>query len=123
MKYSPQIYAKAFSNIVIKSSAKRTDLIKNFLNLIKKNNDQHLLKKIYEQTEKIVREKSGKNKIILETARNIENLNKVIKKIAKKGDIVEEINNPSLLAGIKIIVNDEMQFDGSMSRKIKNLFV
>jgi F0F1-type ATP synthase delta subunit len=122
MKYSPQIYAKAFSNIVIKSSAKRADLIKNFLNLVKKNNDQHLLKKIYEQVEKIIRKKSGKNKIILETARNIKNSSRIIKKIAKKSDIVEERNNPSLLAGIKIIVNDEMQFDGSMQNKINSLF-
>lgn len=124
MKYLPQIYARAFSEIAADSSAdkKANILIKNFLNLIKKNNDQHLLKKIYEQTEKIVREKSGKKKIILETARNIKNLNKVIKKIAKKGDIVEEKNNPGLLAGIKIIVNEEMQFDGSIKNKIKNLF-
>ncbi len=122
MKYSPQIYAKAFSEMVLKPPAKGVNLAKNFLALVRKNNDQHLLKKIYAQTEKIVREKTGKKKIILETARNIKNLNKIIKKIAKKGDIVEEQNNPNLLAGIKIIVNDEMQFDGSMLNKINSLF-
>lgn len=122
MKYNPRIYAKAFSEMAIKPSTRKTDLVKNFLALVRKNNDQHLLKKIYEQAERIVREKSGKKKIILETARNAKNLNKIIKKIAAKGDIVEEKINSDLLAGVKIIINDETQFDGSMSRKIKNLF-
>lgn len=122
MKYTPNIYAKAFSGIILKPPVRGGDLTKNFIALVKKNNDQHLLKKIYKQAEKIVREKSGKKKIILETARNIKNSNRIIKKIAKKGDIVEEKNNPNLLAGIKIIVNDEIQFDGSMQNKINSLF-
>lgn len=123
MKYSPQIYAKAFSEIIMKPSVKKADLVKNFLRLIKKNNDEHLLKKIYELTEKMARDKFGKRKVVVETARAIKGLNITIKKISQKGDIVEKKINPDLIAGIKIILNDEMQFDGSMEKKIKNLFL
>lgn len=122
MKYSPQIYAKAFSEIIMKPSVKKADLVKNFLRLIKKNNDEHLLKKIYELTEKMTRDKFGKRKVVVETARVIKGLNSLIKKISQKGDIVEKKINSDLIAGIKIILNDEMQFDGSMARKVKKLF-
>jgi F0F1-type ATP synthase delta subunit len=123
MKHSPQIYAKAFSEIVMRSPVKKADLVKSFLTLVKKNNDQYLLKKIYEQAEKNVREKTGKRKLVVEIARKAKGLDAAVRKIAKKSDIVEEKINPDLIAGIKITINDEMQFDGSMSRKIKKLFV
>jgi F0F1-type ATP synthase delta subunit len=80
------------------------------------------LKKIYEQAEKIIREKTGKRKLVVEVARKAKGLDAAVRKIAKKSDIVEEKINPDLIAGIKITINDEMQFDGSMSRKIKKLF-
>ncbi len=124
MKYPPQIYARAFGGAISDSSAgkKANVLVKSFLDLIKKNNDQHLLKKIYEQAEKMVREKAGKRKVVIETARPIKNPNSMVKKISQKGDIVEEKINSDLIAGMKIILNDEMQFDGSMQKKIKRLF-
>ncbi len=124
MKYSPQIYARAFSEVVSEPSAdkKAVDLVKNFLALVVKNNDQHQLKKIYARTEKMMREKTGKRKVAVETARQVKNLKSALKEIIKEGDIVEEKVNPDLIAGLKIILNDEMQFDGSMAKKIKNLF-
>ena len=124
MKYSPSIYAKALSEVAIDPTAdKRANvLVKNFLKLVEKNNDQHQLKKIFQETEKLVREKTGKRKVVLETARPIKKLDSAVKKIIKKGDILEEKINPDLIAGLKIILNDEKQFDGSMAKKIKQLF-
>jgi F0F1-type ATP synthase delta subunit len=124
MKYSPSIYARAFSEIVSPPSAdkKAGVLIKNFLTLIRKNNDQHQLKKIFSQIEKTVREKTGKRKLMVETARPFKKLDSAIKKVIRKDDIVEEKINPDLIAGLKIILNDEIQFDGSMQKKIKSLF-
>jgi F0F1-type ATP synthase delta subunit len=124
VKYSPSIYAKALSEVAIDPTAdKRANvLVKNFLKLVEKNNDQHQLKKIFQETEKLVREKTGKRKVVLETARPIKKLDSAVKKIIKKGDILEEKINPDLIAGLKIILNDEKQFDGSMAKKIKQLF-
>lgn len=123
MKYSPQMYAKAFSAITAKPSAESDILVKNLLALIKKNNDQHLLKKIYARVEKLVREQTGRRKVVIETARPIKNADKIIGKIIKKDDILNERTNPDLIAGVRLIINDEVQFDGSMARKIKKLFL
>jgi F0F1-type ATP synthase delta subunit len=80
------------------------------------------LKKIYARAEKLAREQTGRRKIVIETARPIENMDKVIAKIIKKDDIFIEKINSDLIAGIKVIINDEIQFDGSMARKLKQLF-
>jgi F0F1-type ATP synthase delta subunit len=122
VKYSPQIYAKAFSAIATKSSVKDNILLRNFLALIKKNNDQHLLKKICARVEKLIREKTGRRKIVIEIARPVKNLDDATGKITRKDDLVEEKINPDLIAGIRIVVDDERQFDGSMAAKIKRLF-
>jgi F0F1-type ATP synthase delta subunit len=58
----------------------------------------------------------------VEVARKAKGLDAAVKKIAKKSDIVEEKINPDLIAGIKITINDEMQFDGSFAKKVKELF-
>jgi F0F1-type ATP synthase delta subunit len=124
MKYSPQIYARVFSEIVCDPSFDKKEefLVKNFLGLIAKNNDQHQLKKIIALAEKLVRAKTGRRKLVIETARPVKKLDNIIKKIIKKDDIVEEKINKDLIAGLKVVLNDEMQFDGSMQRKIKKLF-
>lgn len=121
MKYTPKIYARAFVEVFDLAPEKQDEMLRNFLSLIRKNNDQHLYKKIYQQTEKLARGKSGKRKVVVETARPVKN-DDVVKKIVKNDDIVEKRINPDLIAGVKIVVDDERQFDGSMAKKIKSLF-
>lgn len=124
MKYSPKIYGQAFAEIAknIKTPQEKEDLIKKFLALLEKNGDMARIQEIIKQTEKILRQKSGIRKITIESARPIGKINKKeIGKIIKESDIVEEKLNPDLIAGIKIIINDELQFDGSLSKKIKCL--
>ena len=124
MKYSPKLYAQAFSELAAGSLTKteETQLVKNFLEVIKKNNDIHQLKKIFGDTEKLLRMKSGRRKITIESARKINHIDVGLKNFLKPGDIVEEKTDSELIAGMKIIVNDETQFDGSLKRKIDKLF-
>lgn len=124
MKYSPKLYAQAFSELAVGSLAKTEEarLVKNFFEVIKKNNDAHQLKKIFEETEKRLRTKSGHRKITIETARKINHIDVELKNFLKPDDSIEEKINPELVAGIKITVDDGMQFDGSLSRRIKKLF-
>lgn len=124
MKYSPKLYAQAFSELAIEplEKVKEMELVKNFFEVIKKNNDIHQLKKISEETEKLLRMKSGHRKITIESARKINHSNIGLKNFLKPDDVIEEKMDPELIAGIKITVNDEMQFDGSLKRKIDNLF-
>ena len=62
-------------------------------------------------------------KIIIETARKITaGQKKTLESIAKKGDLINEKINPELIAGVKIIINNNKQFDGSMKSKLQNIF-
>ena len=46
----------------------------------------------------------------------------LLESLVKKGDIVQEKINKELIAGVKIIVNDEKQIDFSMQKKLQNIF-
>ena len=125
MKHSPKMYARAFGELAAGhlSNTKEAELVKNFLGVIEKNNDAHQLKKIFAEAEKFLRMKTGLRSVTIETARKIGNLKKTFGHFLLQTDIVEEKINPELIAGIKLTVNDENQFDGSLSRKMKKLFL
>lgn len=124
MKYSAKTYAQAFTAAVGKPLAPEQEhaIIKNFLALIKKNGDSYNLKKIVAKAEKLLRAKTGKRKVIVETARPVKKLETLLRTITKKSDIIEERVNPDIIAGVRVTVNDEEQFDGSLKRKLQKLF-
>ncbi len=123
MKYKTKEYAKALADIISKepSQSEQTKIVKNFLDFLKKNNDEKKAKEIIAMAQSMHLKKSGKRKVTIETARKI-NAKELIKPFLKDGDVVEEKINKELIAGIKIIVNSEAQLDFSMLRKINNLF-
>jgi F0F1-type ATP synthase delta subunit len=124
MKYPPRLYAKALSEVAAKelSLAQEKGIIHNFLSLLKKNGDSYQLKKIVAEAEKLLRAKTGKRKITIETARPVKKLETLLAAIAEKSDIVEEKINSDLIAGVKVTINEEEQFDGTLKRKIDKLF-
>ena len=125
MKYSAYFYAKAFAELASRklTHAEEAKFVKNFLAVIAKNNDSHELKKILGATEKMVREKTGTRKIILESARDIKKTpREILGKFLRASDVTEIKINPDLVAGIRLTVNDNEQFDGSLKRKLEKLF-
>lgn len=125
MKYNSKFYAKAFCQAALKSKddGQLQKQIKNLLEVVKKNRDQNKLKEILLWTEKIISQKKNYRKILIESARPLEDSSvKLIDSFLRPKDIVAKKINPGLLAGIKITINDELQFDGSFSKKLKNLF-
>ena len=125
MKYSPQLYAKAFAEAAegARTAKKQAMFAKRFVEIVIKNGDGHQLKKIAAYAEKLMREKTGKRKIVVENARSLKQPPaKLFKDFLFRSDIVESKINPQLIAGIKITINDERQFDGSLKRKLDKLF-
>ena len=124
MKYPAHIYAKALAEVIVGANGKNDDEIaKRFVAFVRKNGDEVHLRKIVEEAARFVRGKSGVRKVTMETARPLGAAQK--KQLAgfmKAGDILEEKVNPELVAGVKIIVNDELQFDGSLKGKLDKLF-
>lgn len=123
MKYPAKIYAKALVELALKGRGKEQEIVSGFLNLLKKNNDLQGAKKIGELAQNLYLKKTGKRKIVLEVARKLNKDNrKALGAFAKEGDLVEEKINPDLIAGIKIIINGEKQFDQSVLNKLKKIF-
>ena len=127
MKYPAHIYAKALAEVI--AAAKREtgreqdEVVKRFIELVRKNGDEAHLRKLVEEAARFVRGKSGVRKITIETARPLGPAQrKALQSFIKPGDVVEEEIDPELVAGVKIILNDEVQFDGSLKGKLDTLF-
>lgn len=124
MKYSPKVYAKSFCEVALRAkSQKEIDrYINNLLSLVETSRDQRGLKDIYSAIEKIVIQKTNSRKLVIESARPLNDENeKKLKLFIKPSDRVEKVISKQLIAGIKVTINDELQLDNSFSRKIKNL--
>lgn len=127
MRYPAHIYAKALSEVIVKAkgmSEKEQDaVVARFIALVRKNGDEAHLRKLVEEAARFVRGKSGVRKVTMETARTLgTRQKKQLAAFMKAGDVLEEKVNPELVAGVKIIVNDELQFDGSLKGKLDTLF-
>lgn len=118
-----KLYAKALAEVVSKKEIDKKKIVNNFINLLIKSGQEKKLKEILNLTEDLLLEKQGKRKIIFETARKMTiNQKKILDNFVKNGDIVKEKINPEIIAGVKIIINNEKQFDASMQSKLQNIF-
>ena len=61
--------------------------------------------------------------VIIQSARPLSKAQeKMVQPFLHADDVVEYEIDPELVAGLKIIINDEMQFDGTMKAKLDALF-
>jgi F0F1-type ATP synthase delta subunit len=123
MKYKSKIYARALVDLVLseKGESEIKKKIGNFLKILEKNGDIKKAKEIISLAENLYSKKTGNKKIVLETARKV-NLKNISKGIVKNGDIILEKINPELIAGVKIIINNEKQLDNSLKNKLDKVF-
>lgn len=124
-KNNIKIYAKALAEIISKkiTPADEKKITDNFLKLLVKNGKEGRAGEIIALARQLLLKKKGNKKIILETARKMTQSQKdLLKSMAKEGDIVEEKINSELIAGVKIIINNEKQLDQTLFKKINNLF-
>lgn len=125
MRYSAHTYAKALVEVLAdaekaKAGAKDEERIaKNFLALVSRNGDEMHLKRILDEASRFARGKDGIRKVTVESARKLTDIQKkMVEGFVKKGDVVESQTNTELIAGIRITLDDEMQFDGSLKHKL-----
>lgn len=121
MKYKSRDYANTLAEIMLKEKD-NAKMVAGFLEFVKKNRDEKKLREILKLTEKLYFKKTGQKKIVLETARafNFKNSD-LINNLVKKGDVVLEKINKDLIAGVKIIVNQEKQLDMSLFKKLQEI--
>lgn len=125
MKYHSKIYAKALCEAmaITKTSQEKEKAMKELLRIVLLNGDQSKLKEILVRVEEIILKKAGIKKIIVETARPLAKQNiMLIRSLVKPSDLLVEKIDSSLIAGIKITVNEDLQLDGSLSGKLNQIF-
>ncbi len=98
-------------------------IAKNFLSIIRRNGDEARLEKILDEAARLARGKHGVREVTVSSARPLSASQEgAAKKFLKPGDMVDYAIDPALVAGLKIVVNDETQFDGSLKSKLDTLF-
>ena len=119
-----KLYAKALAEVIAKGKAdiSKEKIASNFVKLLISAGFEGKSKEILELAETMVLANQGKRKITFETARkSTSSQQKMLEKFVKSGDVVKEKINPELIAGIKIIINDSRQLDGSLQSKLQQI--
>ena len=125
MRYSTYWYAKALAQAILdaKTETQGAAIVKNVLALVRKNGDESRLGKIVEEAARLVRGKWGIRKVTVESARTLGPAQeRSLQAFLTAKDVLERKIDESLIAGIRIILNDELQFDGSLRGKLDRIF-
>ena len=125
MKYTPHMYAQVFSSVFSGTgvSEKEQAALKRFVSLLCRNGDIRKADRILFEVERAYVRSAGGRCIVIKTARRLsDDLQEAMRSFTTVKDIVEERIVPSLIAGVKIIVDGEREFDGSLKRKLEKMF-
>ena len=120
MIYRPGQYAEAlFAALEDKSDADQKKIVKRFAEMLIKDRAAARLPAIIMAYEKLQQKKQGIHSVRLETAAPAtEKLKEQIHTILGKEINFEEVVNPHLLGGVKILVDNEILIDASAKHHI-----
>jgi F0F1-type ATP synthase delta subunit len=124
MRYAVSNYAKALAEVAVSASARDTEEIRaNFLGLLRRTGDGVHLAKVLMAAERFMRAKDGSQRIVVRVARKQKRpVRELVAHLVGPHDAIEEVMDQSLVAGMKVIMNDEREFDGSLKTKLEKLF-
>ena len=118
-----KLYAFALAEVLSKKGIDEKKVVDNFVKLLIADGLSGKSKEILSRAQELMLAKRGGRKIIFETARKTTaGQRKILAGVAKAGDIVEERINPELIAGVRIIIDNAAQFDGSLKNKLQGIF-
>lgn len=124
MKYRVTQYAEALHAVLRDAPAgKHKEIMRRFAEMLARHRMSGKSDFIVAAYEKIVLRESGMRKVKIETATPVRApLKKEIEGILGKKILLEEEVNPELLAGVKILVDDELLIDASAKRQLGRIF-
>ena len=124
MRYSTEDYAKALAGAIAETKPDRAPLVvANFLGLLRKNGEEARGKKIVAAAERLVRGKLGGREVVFESARKLSPAHQQeLEKFLRTGDQPVLRLNEGLVAGVRITVDGEYEFDGSLRGKLDKIF-
>ncbi|MBI4224710.1 MAG: F0F1 ATP synthase subunit delta [Candidatus Sungbacteria bacterium] len=124
MKYRPAQYAQALHSALKDAPiSKQKEIIRRFAALLGRHRMSGKSDLVIAAYEKIVLRETGMRKVRIESAAPAsEQLKKEIQAVLGKKIFIEAKTNPELLAGIKILVDDELLIDASAKRQLERIF-
>lgn len=98
-------------------------VIARAVEFIKTQGQERQVKSVLRAACDLVLAKSGKRRITIESARVLNRKQKkMIAGIGKMGDVMEERIDPRLIAGLRITIDGQLQWDGSLHKKLESIF-
>jgi F0F1-type ATP synthase delta subunit len=124
MRYSIDQYAKALAAAILEAKPGNEAVIqKNFQELLRRNSEETRAKKILDLAGRLLRAKKGNREVIFESARTLTPAHKKeLGKFLKAEDQMALRVNPSLIAGVRVTIDGEYEFDGSLRGKLDKIF-
>lgn len=124
MRYSSELYAKSLFEILEMSKpSEHAGVISKFLKIVDKNGDSSRLRTIVASFEKMVIRSGGGKIVELSTAREIDkDLKDQLLKMFDRKDMIRVNIDPKLVAGVRVLLDEEMELDYSLARKFRKLF-
>jgi len=124
MKYSLKNYGQALAEAILeKENPSQNDVARNFINMLRRSGDEAHAEKIIKEAERILRKKDGIRAVVFESARPLGAAQqKSLNVFSRSGDVISYRTDPRLIAGIRILIDDEKEFDGSLKGKLDKLF-
>jgi F0F1-type ATP synthase delta subunit len=118
-RYTPKQYATALFESLSEKGANVDAVVRGFAKMVAGNYDRALMPKILMQLKKLERTKAGKHEVVLTSAKPLEKsvVAQVKQKVGEKSDI-REVIDPSVLGGVKILINDEVVIDGTLKARV-----
>ncbi len=124
MKYSADAYATAFWAVYTAHGAKQdAKLIERLTHLLRRTGDIHSADSIVRAIERRAAGAQGGRNVVVEFARQPTPIQlTALRAVMQSHDIIEVRTRPALVAGMRVSINGEYEYDGSLQRKLEKLF-
>lgn len=124
MRYTTGQYASALTEALADASAAtRPQMIRRFMQMLRKNRDTRRLAAIMRKMEKQSLADQGMQKVAVASASPLApEIKKEIAAGLDKKPLWEETVDPAMLAGIRILIDDELLIDASARRRLDRMF-
>ncbi|MDP3769599.1 MAG: F0F1 ATP synthase subunit delta [Candidatus Sungbacteria bacterium] len=125
MRFTNTQYAQAFYEVLKDTKGKnRTSLIQRFIGLLQAHKASSRIDRILEKFEAYSLDADGLIKVEVESAAPLlSETRRDIQSALKRKIFLDESVHPELLAGIKLIVNNEILIDATGRRRIDSLLI
>jgi ATP synthase F1 delta subunit len=123
MKITPKQYAISLYEITKDAKKEESaELIKNFVNLLRFNNNLSMEDKIIDEYEAYLRKQKGIAKVKIRSGEKLSpaTVSSIVKHFAGQVELEEE-TDPELIGGITVEINDNTLIDGSIRKKLEDL--